>query len=638
MVYFVGAGPGAADLITVRGAKLLKSASVVIYAGSLVNPELLAYVPLTCEIYNSAFMTLEEVLEVMERAEKKGKTTVRLHTGDPCLYGAIREQMDGLDQRGIAYEVCPGVSSFCGAAASLKLEYTLPEISQSLIITRLAGRTPVPDRESIASFAAHKASMAVFLSAGRLKELSAQLEAGGYKEDTPAAIVYKATWPEEKKVICTVGTLASRAREEEISKTALILVGETIRQTGYGRSKLYDPAFATGFRPDGSRGLHGEEVLWGKKEFRTDRLAVICFTVRGGQIGSRLVHEFRNRGSTCQGFIKTVSAAAASGPELTPVEEPLSQWTKQMFEYKYGGIIFIGAAGIAVRAVAPYLKDKLTDPAVVVVDESGSFSVSLLSGHMGGANALARCVAEILGAVPVVTTATDGRGLFAVDEFAARNGLSLSDRELAKMVSADLLEGRPVGFFSDLPLEGSLPEGFTQEEVCERNVWITWKQSADPGSMPALCMEKGKKILRLIPKVLCIGIGCRRGASSDTLLQAILQALEEYNCAAEAVAELASIDLKRKEPGLIQAAETLQAAFHVYTAEELRKAAGEYEESSFVERVAGVGNVCQRAAVKMVENQGGWLVAPKKIFHGVAIAVAQTAWKGQYADQTGSRG
>ena len=248
MVHFVGAGSGAADLITVRGMRLLEQADVIIYAGSLVNPELLEYKKEDCEVYNSAKMTLEEVLEVIFAAEEKGLTTVRLHTGDPSLYGAIREQMDVLDEKGITYDYCPGVSSFCGAASALNLEYTLPDVSQSVIITRMAGRTPVPEKESIESFAAHQATMVVFLSTGMLEELSRRLIAGGYTADTPAAIVYKATWEDEKKFICTVGTLAQTAKENNITKTALMIIGDVVTHSRYNRSELYNPEFTTEFR------------------------------------------------------------------------------------------------------------------------------------------------------------------------------------------------------------------------------------------------------------------------------------------------------------------------------------------------------------------------------------------------------
>ena len=248
MITFVGAGSGAEDLITVRGARLLQEADVIVYAGSLVNPALLDQKKPGCEVYNSARMTLEEVLDVLIRSERAGKNVVRLHTGDPCLYGAIREQMDALKKEHISYEICPGVSSFCGAAAALEAEYTLPGVSQSVVITRMAGRTPVPERESIASFAAHQATMVVFLSTGLLEELSRELIAGGYTADTPAAIVYKATWPEEKTFVCTVGTLAETAKKNQITKTALMIIGNAVSQGNYRRSDLYNPAFTTEFR------------------------------------------------------------------------------------------------------------------------------------------------------------------------------------------------------------------------------------------------------------------------------------------------------------------------------------------------------------------------------------------------------
>lgn len=247
MVHFVGAGPGAPDLITLRGARLLQEADCIIYAGSLVNPALLELAKADCEIHNSATMTLEAVLEVMYRMEAAGKDTLRLHTGDASLFGAIREQMDALDKKGIAYDNTPGVSSFCGAAAAVNAEYTLPDVSQSLIITRMAGRTPVPEKEGLAAMAAHQASMVLFLSSGLLEEVQAELLRGGYPADTPAAIVYKATWPDERVIRCTVGTLAQRGAEEGIHKTALLLIGNFLG-SAYTRSRLYDPSFTTEFR------------------------------------------------------------------------------------------------------------------------------------------------------------------------------------------------------------------------------------------------------------------------------------------------------------------------------------------------------------------------------------------------------
>ena len=247
MVHFVGAGSGAVDLITVRGAKLLGEADVVIYAGSLVNPELLNYCKEGCEIHNSATMTLEEVIAVIKKAENAQKTTVRLHTGDSSIYGAVREQFDELIELGIEYDVCPGVSSFCGAAASLKTEYTLPDVSQTVIITRTAGRTPVPERQSIASLATHQATMVLFLSTKLTEKLQSELLEGGYPGNTPVAVVYKATWPEEKIFRCTVDTLHKTVSENGLTKTSLIIVGNCMGDQ-YLRSMLYHPTFTTEYR------------------------------------------------------------------------------------------------------------------------------------------------------------------------------------------------------------------------------------------------------------------------------------------------------------------------------------------------------------------------------------------------------
>lgn len=247
MIHFVGAGSGGADLITVRGARLLGEAGQIIYAGSLVNPEVLRYRREDCRVLDSASMTLEEVIAAMIRGEEEGIDTVRLHTGDPSLYGAIREQMDRLDGLGLSYDVTPGVSSFCGAAAALEAEYTLPDVSQSVIITRMEGRTPVPEGEKLRKLASHGCTMVLFLSTGLLDRAQEELMAGGYAPDTPAAIVYKATWPDQRVFRCTVSTLARTARENGVTKTALITVGRFLG-TEYERSKLYDPAFTHEFR------------------------------------------------------------------------------------------------------------------------------------------------------------------------------------------------------------------------------------------------------------------------------------------------------------------------------------------------------------------------------------------------------
>lgn len=247
MIYFIGAGPGAPDLITLRGAELLRRAGMIVYAGSLVNPALLDYAPQGCEVYDSALMTLDEVMEKLLDGERRGLTTVRLHTGDPSLYGAIREQMDRLRAEGVEFSVVPGVSSFCAAAAAIPAEYTLPGVSQTLIISRMEGRTPVPARESIRSLAAHGASMVLFLSSAMLKELAGELIAGGYPPETPAALVYKASWPDERVLRGPLASIPAMAEEAGISKTALVLVGGFLGDE-YDLSRLYDASFSHGCR------------------------------------------------------------------------------------------------------------------------------------------------------------------------------------------------------------------------------------------------------------------------------------------------------------------------------------------------------------------------------------------------------
>lgn len=247
MVDFVGAGPGAPDLITVRGRQLIERADCIIYAGSLVNPQLLEYAKEGCQIHNSAEMHLEEIIAVMERAESRGQNTVRLHTGDPSLYGAVREQMDELRKRKIPFRICPGVSSFCGAAAALEAEYTLPGVSQSVIITRAEGRTLVPEKEKLHRLAQHGATMILFLSGKMPEQVQEELLKGAYTKKTPCAVVYKATWEEEKVIRGTLGELCKLMRKNGITRTALIVVGDVLGED-YELSRLYDKHFTTQYR------------------------------------------------------------------------------------------------------------------------------------------------------------------------------------------------------------------------------------------------------------------------------------------------------------------------------------------------------------------------------------------------------
>ena len=246
MVYFVGAGAGDPELLTIKGKRLIDNADVVIYAGSLVNTEVLKDVKKDCAVYDSAGMNLEEVLDVMKAAEAEGKTTVRVHTGDSSIYGAIREQLDALDKLNIEHEVVPGVSSFLAAAAAMQKEYTLPDVTQTVILTRMEGRTPVPERESIEELAKHRATMVLFLSVGMIDELVMKLKTS-YPETTPVAVVYKASWPDQKIIYGTLSDIAAKVKEAGIKKTALVTVGDFLGNE-YELSKLYDKTFTHEYR------------------------------------------------------------------------------------------------------------------------------------------------------------------------------------------------------------------------------------------------------------------------------------------------------------------------------------------------------------------------------------------------------
>ncbi len=567
MVHFVGAGPGAPDLITVRGAALLEQADVVIYAGSLVNPALLARCKDGCEVYNSAAMTLDEVLAVMER--RADKCVVRLHTGDPALYGAIREQMDALSAKGIDCDVTPGVSSLFGAAAALGAEFTLPGVSQSLIVTRLAGRTAVPEGERLRELARHGASMAIFLSAGLLDGVQSELLAGGLAASTPAAIVYKATWPEEKTVRCTVGTLAEAGAAEKITKTALVFVGGFL-DAPYEKSRLYDPTFTTAYR----RGSEDGEI------------AYLSFTERG------------------RALAETLRCALGGEAACTRDGVKLKDWTAARFSAARA-LVYIGAAGIAVRAVAPHLVSKVSDPAVIAVDEGGQFVIPVASGHLGGANALSREIARLTGGVAAVTTATDVSGVFAVDDWARTQGCAVTGAGQIKRVSGKLLAGETITVRSAYAIEGEPPERVALTESDAPDVWVDIRPH---------------EALTVVPRTLTLGVGCRRGITREILETRFAAFCEQTGILPEAIADAASIDWKESEPGLRAFCANHGWSLSTYTAEELSAVRGEFTASDFVERTTGVSNVCERAAVL---SANGALLARKFAGDGVTFALAE---------------
>lgn len=595
MIHFVGAGPGATDLITLRGASLLGEADVVIFAGSLVNPELLSLAPEGCTVHDSSRMTLEQVIDVMAEATHANKDVVRLHTGDPSLYGAIHEQMMRLDELGIPYDDTPGVSSMCAAAASIGAEYTLPGVSQSLIVTRLAGRTPVPETERLRKLAAHGSSMAIFLSAGLLNEVQAELLCGAYDEETPAAIVYKATWPDEHVVRTCVGRLAEDGERAGIRATALILVGDFLKAKGE-RSRLYDPTFSTGFR--GATHANGRATGFSSQR-RSNDIALVSFSDMGQELAERLAADLGGQAWRC---------------------EPggLAQWTSEAFA-KSAALVFVGATGIAVRAIAPHLRDKATDPAVISVDEQGRFAIPLASGHLGGANDLARRIEEACGAHAIITTATDGRGVFAVDEWARHQGCVVANPERIKIVSAKLLAGKVVRLQSDYPLPDDTPAGVVAitTEACQQR--CVSHHSPDIVLSPRSNIGAGA--LHVVPRVLVAGVGCKRGTPANLLVERLRTTLRQAGYDARALSRVCSIDVKADEPGILAMCAEFDVPFETFSAEELAKTPGSFSSSSFVRDAVGVDNVCERSAV--LGSGGGTLVWPKEAGDGITLALAE---------------
>ena len=608
MVHFVGAGSGAVDLITVRGAEILKNTDVVIYAGSLVNPELIStYCKEDVEIYNSAKMTLEEVTEVEIESNCEGKDVARLHTGDPSLYSAIHEQIEILCENDIPYDVTPGVSAFSAAAAALGCELTIPGVSQSLTITRIDGRTRVPEKESLSSYAKHHATLALYLSAGQAEkvrdeltsldndshldgalesqESAANREVSGFSTDTPVAVVYKASWPDQKIILTTLGEMPRRMTEEDIHNFALILVGDALKEgkiKNEENSKLYDKDFETGFR----------------KVNNKSKILIFSFTLHGDLVMQEIVSKYSKVHPEIE-FIGKI--------KHDTLEKGTTKYIVADYFSKVKAIIFISAIGIAVREIAPYIKNKATDPAVVVVDELGENVIPILSGHLGGANDLAIEISEILSAHCIITTATDLEHKFAVDEFAKKHNFYITDLNKAKEISAKVL----------------------------RNEDISINKGLDSDIIITPFNNKNTDALILIPRFAAIGIGCRKGVSADEISAAVDKALSENNLYKESVFQFSTIDIKLQEKGLIEFFTKNHFDYNGYSAKQLQEVDGDFLKSDFVEKTVGVDNVSGRASLLLAEKayeelseeeknyyETPYLLSDKTVYGNVTVAIS----------------
>jgi precorrin-4 C11-methyltransferase len=602
-VIFIGAGPGDPKLLTIKGKEALEAADVVIWAGSLVNKEILFYARKDTRIIDSAELDLSAIAEEMISAVRAGRIVVRAHTGEPSLYGAIAEQIEILDKENIPFEIIPGVSSAFAAAASLHIEYTLPDVSQTLIFTRRSGRTPVPKAESLQALASHRASMVVFLSIGMLGDVVAELVQGGYAADTPAAVVYRASWPDEKKVVGTLATIAGQVQEAGISRQALILVGEAVGRNIQSVSKLYDAGFSHGFRT-------------GEKKF----CAVVAVTRRGWHTAARMMRSLDGAD-----LFLPVKLIEDAGDAQAQFYDDIKHLIARIF-YEYGQVVLVMASGIAVRLIAPHLASKWQDPAVVVIDDSGKNSISLLSGHWGGANDLAERLALVLGGNAVVTTESDVAGFPALDLLvkALAGGRMPQNKKLLKSLQARMLEGAQVGFcprdlsgFQNMTGQSNLHFFDTVDEL-----YSSGCTEAVIALMPDMAPFQVKNDFYVVPvRNIVAGIGCHKGISAGEIEEELGQVLAELHLSIDALCRIATVDKKRGEKGLEVFCAQHDLPLSFYDADAINRIKTPSAKSEHALRVMGVQGVAEPCAI--LGSQGGELLKFKVKLKNMTIAVAR---------------
>jgi precorrin-4 C11-methyltransferase len=602
-VFFIGAGPGDPKLLTIKGREALEQADVVIYAGSLVSTALLAHAKKDARIIDSSELALPAIAREMTEAARSGKTVARMHTGEPSLYGAIAEQIAILENENIPFEIIPGVSSAFAAAAALHVEYTLPDVTQTLILTRMPGRTGVPETESLSGLAGHRASMVIFLSAGMVADVVRDLVKGGYPKTTPAAVVYRASWPDEKKVVGTLATITTQVKQAGISRQALILVGEAVGRNVKSPSKLYDGGFSHGFRPAEKKGT-----------------AVIAVTRRGLHTAERMLRAL-------EGAELFLPLKFQKDMHETPAHyyDDLKQITSRIF-HEYAQLVFVMATGIAVRLIAPYLTSKWHDPAVVVADDSGKNIISLLSGHWGGANDLAEKLALVLGGHAVVTTESDVAGFPSLDLLvkALGGGRMPEDKKLLKSLQARMLDGAQVGlcprelsFFAGMRGQPNLHFFDTVEEL-----YSSGCTGGIIAQMPGMTPFKVRKNFCVVQVCnIVAGVGCHKGISAAEIEDGVQQTLADLQLSAEVLLRIATIDKKRGEKGLEEYCLNHGLPLCFYEADAINRIKTPSPKSAHALRVMGVQGVAEPCAV--LASQGGDLLRHKVKLINMTIAFAR---------------
>jgi len=599
-VIFVGAGPGDPELITVKGQRALADADLVIYAGSLVPEAVLKWTKPETKILNSASMNLEEIVDEMEKAQRDGKRVVRLHTGDPSLYGAIFEQMAELDKKSISYNVIPGVTAAFAAAAAMQIEYTLPEVSQTLILTRVAGRTPVPENEALESLAEHKASMAIYLSISMVDEVARVLEKA-YGKDATCAVIFRVSQPEEKIIFTHPGKLPEIVRKEKITSHALIIVSRVMdidKNEVKFKSKLYDKDFSHGYR---------------KK--KNDKTALWAVTPKGAVLAKKIAESMPDSELHLSDNLNLNDIRAS-------YFERMSDAVSREF-HTYTGHIFIMSIGIIVRLISSHLKSKTTDPAVVVIDELGHHAISLVSGHIGGANELAIKVAGLTGGEPVITTATDINDVPAIDVLAKQLNLFIENPEAIKNINMAFLKEKKIYLYDPYELLcGSINQSYIYKDVSKEK--IMGNKDIPCVYIDDILADLSKNTLVLRPGSLVAGIGCNRNTSMDEIKGFFKEVLKESKLAIASVRRIATINLKADEPGLIAFAEDMSLPIVFYEKEELNGAVGIKRPSAMVAKHTGAESVCEAAAILASNN--GKLIVEKHSTRNATVAIARISF------------
>jgi precorrin-4 C11-methyltransferase len=603
-VYFIGAGPGDPELITVRGARIIEAADLIVYAGSLVPQPLLRQAKKDAEIHDSASLSLEETHALLCDGVMKDMIVARVHTGDPALYGAIQEQIQLLEKEKISYEVIPGVTVAFAAAAALGRQLTQPGASQTLILTRLAGRTPVPESENLAGLAQHQASMVIYLSVSKIREVVAELKQG-YPEDTPVVVAYRIGWPDERFIAGNLTDIADKIEKSEIRRQAVILVGQAMSGKLEDRSKLYDPTFAHGFRQ--SQQKEGTE---------RQGVAVLALTPEGSKLAAHIAAELEESSL----YLPDEQASSIGGAyPFTDFKETFAKCIS-----KHKGLVCVMATGIVVRFLAPLLKSKDEDPAVVVLDEMGNNVISLLSGHLGGANRLAREIAAITGGREIITTATDVQGKISFDDLAGQAGLVIENLDRVKTINMALLKEGQIGLYDPgkwlqryLPDTAELQILQLPEEAGKGGLsgWIFVSDTLGFFEPPPCLIVR--------PKSLVVGVGCKRGTEAAEIDAALVRVFTESNLSLLAVRNLATVELKKDEEGLNELVKLYHWPVIYYSVSDLQAPVEVPSPSDKVMKYLGVESVCEKAAVLSAGAEE--LLVPKQILGKVTVAVARVA-------------